>query len=560
MSIQLDRLRGRFERTAERLAAYSERWAPVVAELRAMQLPWYVIRGQAEGSEAEETPEATDVLVFDEIGGSFGVSAERFARDLGEISSPRINLRINSPGGNVFDAIAIHSALLHHPARVITYVDGLAASAASVIAMAGDEIAMMPGSQMMIHDASMLIDGNQAEATKGALHLGRQSDNIAQMYQRRAGGAAEDWRELMLAETWMFGDEAVDMGLADRVEYAREEEPDPELAELIERAHDLTRFRYRYASRHQAPAPCRPSRRLERVAAEWRTFDAEQANQEREQASTVMQARSRGAVATVTERPADRAGAAEARRRAYAGGQVRRDAAPGIERARLLPFASKLRGKLTERDGRQFYRVEGYASVFGLPYPMWDQFGEYDEAILRGAADATLASQPDVAFLVNHRGMTMARTKNGTLELSADDIGLRDVAWLNQERTDTRDLISAIDDELIDEQSFAFLITDASWNDDFTRFEIRAFDIDRGDVSAVNYGANPYTSIAARSGELMRDLEHLPEGALAVAIDRLSARMRRPVTAAPQPAAAAGSESGGSGSIDYYEALLGMTG
>jgi HK97 family phage prohead protease len=145
---------------------------------------------------------------------------------------------------------------------------------------------------------------------------------------------------------------------------------------------------------------------------------------------------------------------------------------------------------------------------------MWDQFGEYEEVIIAGAFDYTLATGPDVAFLVNHGGVTMARTTNGTLTLSADSVGLVTDAWLNPGRTDVSDLISAIEDGLINEMSFAFMIPNggATWSDDFTRFEIRAADLDRGDVSAVNYGASPWTSIAARAREVLTHAGDVPEG------------------------------------------------
>jgi HK97 family phage prohead protease len=155
---------------------------------------------------------------------------------------------------------------------------------------------------------------------------------------------------------------------------------------------------------------------------------------------------------------------------------------------------------------------------------MYDAFGEYEEVVQRGAFTATLAASPDVPFLVNHAGVTMARTTNGTLTLEEDALGLRSVARLNPERQDVRDLVSAIEDKLITEMSFAFMIDDAEWNEDFTRFEIRSVNIDRGDVSAVNFGANPYTSIAARSQEIVRDIDRLPEGAQMAALRTLQRR------------------------------------
>jgi hypothetical protein len=98
-------------------------------------------------------------------------------------------------------------------------------------------------------------------------------------------------------------------------------------------------------------------------------------------------------------------------------------------------------------------------------------------------------------------------------------------AWLNPKRDDCQRLVSAIDDKLITEMSFAFLINAGWWNDDYTQFHIRAWDIHRGDVSAVNYGANPFTSIAARSREILADLDRMPPHMARAALDRLSSRV-----------------------------------
>ncbi|HEY9415081.1 MAG TPA: head maturation protease, ClpP-related, partial [Pseudonocardia sp.] len=252
-SIHVRRLQSRVERTTERLVDLASRQRLSVADLRSVRLPWYEVRNQAE----DDGEDFATVFIFDEIGGSLGVTAKQFAADLEEITAPTIRVRINSPGGSVFDGIAIYNALRHHPARIEVYVDSLAASAASVIATAGDEVVMMPGSQMMIHDASALEDGNASDMAKMSTFLDRQSENIADMYQLKGGGEAAEWRELMKAETWMFAREAVEMGLADRVSDTRVTDGDPdaprELAERMRRSFDLSP--YRYAGRREAPAP-----------------------------------------------------------------------------------------------------------------------------------------------------------------------------------------------------------------------------------------------------------------------------------------------------------------
>ena len=209
---------------------------------------------------------------------------------------------------------------------------------------------------------------------------------------------------------------------------------------------------------------------------------------------------------------------------------------------RVANFPTKLRGALITLDGRQFYEVDGYATTFNQPYKMWDEFGPFTEVADPHMLDGSLARGPDVAFLTNHKGMTMARTKNGSLELGKDDHGLKIHALLNIDRTDVKDLASAISDNLIDEMSFAFLLTDGEWNDDYTEFRILEADINRGDVSAVNFGANPYTSIGARAQDFFATLEQLPTALRAEAVSTIlsgddgTAVMRAAVTLTNQSA------------------------
>lgn len=262
-------------------------------DLTDVKLPWYYIRN-AEGSPAEDPDEdeeleelGAEIFIYDEIGGSFGVSADEFVQDLQGVTAKNICVRINSPGGSVFDAVAIYNALIQHPANITTRVDALAASAASIIAMAGDRVEMMIGSQLMIHDALGLEMGNAADMREMATFLDRQSDNLASIYANK-GGTEQDWRALMLAETWMFADEAVAFGLADSVytravkrelpedaegdkpeepipgeddEDAPEEEPkeDDEEAKalnlLMAKRHSLVNRKYKYPGRSKAPKP-----------------------------------------------------------------------------------------------------------------------------------------------------------------------------------------------------------------------------------------------------------------------------------------------------------------
>lgn len=208
--------------------------------------------------------------------------------------------------------------------------------------------------------------------------------------------------------------------------------------------------------------------------------------------------------------------------------------------ARSLAFPAQMRATKRDWNGKQMYNLVGIASVTDQPYEMYDMFGPYEEIIAREAFTQTLAADPDVAFLVNHRGLTMARTrtKEGsqrTLTLRMVDEGLESDAWVNPARGDVKDLVIAIDDNNIDQMSFAFMLEEGWWSDDFTQFKITQVDMDRGDTSAVNYGANPYTSIAARSREILDDLVRLPSGAQREALARLSAPQDPAPVSAPAP-------------------------
>ncbi|ORL01557.1 head maturation protease, ClpP-related [Prescottella equi] len=212
---------------------------------------WYRIVNSAD----TETG-AAEVMIYDEIG-YWGVTAADFASDLKAIDSGTLTVHLNSPGGEVYDGIAILNALRNHKATVTVIVDGIAASAASFIAMAGDEIIMCRNAELMIHDSWGWCSGNAEEMTKAAAELDRVSDNIASIYAERAGGTAEEWRALMREETWYSAQEAVDAGLADRVA-AKEAPDDGEDDTEASNRFDLSVFNY--AGRRSAPAPRIPRR------------------------------------------------------------------------------------------------------------------------------------------------------------------------------------------------------------------------------------------------------------------------------------------------------------
>lgn len=168
--------------------------------------------------------ESGDIFIYGDIESYKFVdedtTATSFKNDLdslGDISD--INLYINSPGGNVFEGLAIHNMLKRHKAKVTVNIDALAASISSVIAMAGDVIRMPSNSMMMIHNALAGILGNAEELRKMADDLERITNSTKETYLQKANGKLDEDKltELMDAETWLSAREAVEYGLADEI-------------------------------------------------------------------------------------------------------------------------------------------------------------------------------------------------------------------------------------------------------------------------------------------------------------------------------------------------------
>ena len=210
------------------------RSARPVALLRHGRSDWFRIENKSASR--------TAVYIYDEIG-YLGVTAKDFVSELNKLETLAIDLHVNTPGGDVFEARAIYNALKSHPATVDVVVDSLAASAGSWIVQAGDTRTMARNSEMMIHDAYSIGIGNSADFREQADLLDRQSDAVAAIYAERAGGDAAQWRESMRAETWYSAEEAVSAGLADMVQGASS----------ADNSWDLSVFSY--AGREAAPAP-----------------------------------------------------------------------------------------------------------------------------------------------------------------------------------------------------------------------------------------------------------------------------------------------------------------
>lgn len=167
---------------------------------------------------AGETLEIVIHAPIGEMWDGSGVSSKKVIEALNKYPRAReIRAYINSPGGFAFDGMAIYAALARHPAKVTVEVEGIAASSASIIAMAGDAIRIAESGFMMIHDAWGMAIGNAAELQKASAELDRVSASMAEVYAARSKQSAEAARAAMAEQTWFTGREAVAWGLATEV-------------------------------------------------------------------------------------------------------------------------------------------------------------------------------------------------------------------------------------------------------------------------------------------------------------------------------------------------------
>jgi ATP-dependent Clp protease, protease subunit len=185
-------------------------------------------------NKTEET--AAEILLYGDIGAGLwdGISAKEFAQELAGLGDvEEINLCINSPGGDVADGFAIYNTLNRHSARIIVDVDGLAASIASVIAMAGDEIRMAENASLMIHDPWTIAMGDAEELRRAASILDTLQGQIAGVYAARTGQSLAAIKRMMSAETWMTAEEARAAGFCTAVidnKFAENRKPGKSLA------------------------------------------------------------------------------------------------------------------------------------------------------------------------------------------------------------------------------------------------------------------------------------------------------------------------------------------
>lgn len=188
----------------------------------------------------------TEIVMYGGVG--WEIDAQGVLAALKDVEGD-VTVRMNSGGGDAFEGVAIKNVLRSHAGHVTVIVEGLAASAASVIAVGGaDRLIMRPGAELMIHDAWTFVDGNAADLEKTAADLERTSQAMAEIYADKAGTSPEVMRQMMRDETWFSAQEAVDAGLADAVEDGRvRAEP------VVAAAGRGPRFAY--AGRSHAPTP-----------------------------------------------------------------------------------------------------------------------------------------------------------------------------------------------------------------------------------------------------------------------------------------------------------------
>lgn len=163
---------------------------------------------------------SADILIYDVIGPEWMdyVSAESIAKALKDLAGiEQINVRINSPGGLVFEGLAIYNLLKNHAAKVVVDIDGAAISIASIVAMAGDQIRMAKNAMFMIHDPWVYAMGNSTELRKEAETLDMLKNSLVDIYAARTGKDVKELAKLMSEETWMQSDTALEAKFVDEV-------------------------------------------------------------------------------------------------------------------------------------------------------------------------------------------------------------------------------------------------------------------------------------------------------------------------------------------------------
>ena len=174
-----------------------------------MKNKWYNIQGKATDAVAE-------VYIFDEIG-SYGITAQDFISEMKEYKDTPVNLRINCLGGDVFDGMAMYNIIKKREAKTTSYIEGIAASMGSVIALAADEVIMAENSLFMIHNAWGGAMGEAEDMRKTASVLEKISGEIANIYKRKTRLSLDRIQDMMDEETWLNAEEAYELGFVDTI-------------------------------------------------------------------------------------------------------------------------------------------------------------------------------------------------------------------------------------------------------------------------------------------------------------------------------------------------------
>jgi ATP-dependent Clp endopeptidase proteolytic subunit ClpP len=169
---------------------------------------WYSVKALADNS--------AEIFIYDEIG-FWGINASQFVSDLKAVAGKALTLRIHSPGGDVLDGHAIYSAIKRHSGGVTVQIDGLAASMASVIAMAGAPIKMAANGFLMIHNPSAGARGESSDLRQTADILDKMRDGLVNIYAGKTGMDASDIESMMDSETWLTAQDALDKGFIDEI-------------------------------------------------------------------------------------------------------------------------------------------------------------------------------------------------------------------------------------------------------------------------------------------------------------------------------------------------------
>lgn len=196
------------------------------------------------------------ILIYEEIG-PWGVTAKQVVEQVSALDGVEpVTVRVNSPGGDVYEGLAIMNALRGYAGEVTGIVEGLAASAASFIVAGGcSRVIARPSAELMVHDAWAWPDGDAAELRKVADDLDRMSDKLAGIYAEKAGGDPAMWRDTMRAETWYTAEEALAAGLVDAVEDARQAADLVTASASRSRVFAQARSKFKYRGRASAPPP-----------------------------------------------------------------------------------------------------------------------------------------------------------------------------------------------------------------------------------------------------------------------------------------------------------------